>query len=1151
MAVTEKLVPTGNIQAQNYSVKDDSLIRSVVTNRNFGLPEDYIEAHIYNANDELLASNYAFSNYYTSTNSQIKANNTVNQLYLNPVDDLSEAGYSTGILKVSYNFLRKYFSSSPDVNFFIKEISSDRKELRLSSNEISNADILKGFNQFIDEFNNLSYYKDFVINFGDNNLVIGVNIALDTNTTPNSILVKLYEPLPLDLGLKSICWITEYISDSTTYEVSFIPEEVEVITPFLRGPNFDINVIDTHNASTPFLNYNQLFTTSVTNSFQQTSNLLSEKGVDVNVDYTDFNNFVHFSSAKERLLNFAYKLELIEGYQTDIHSTQLAITGSTSSSYAVSSSISLLQTNIDNIVKKFDGYEYFLYYESDSLAWPKQTSFKPYQLYSVTSSQAITWLGSDDEANPNFGGRLFTASLYDNENADNLIYTIPSYLLEDPQNESYELFLNMIGQHFDNIWVYGKAITDLYNANNSVYQGISKDLVSYALRSLGMKLYTNNFGGDDIFQSLLGVTPSGSYLMATSSFETLVTASINGLTFYSTPSDEINKEIYKRLYHNVPYLLKSKGTERGLRALIACYGIPDTILRINEFGGGDSLSSSFDQFYNRFSYALDLDGTAFCRVPWAPSHYKAVSSRNVEIVPDVVEFRFKPYHPTGSKTQTLFQVNSGSNSQFGMVLRYDAVSATGSFQDYGNVDFVLCDSSNTNNFISCSVYLPVFNGDWWNLLVYRETGSIDRQSTTVSNTYRLFVKNAYYNGHDGQKVGYQASASIIHPGTNYEVSWLKYSTSSFIGTIGGNGVLSTVSTTQFSGAFQEYRNYVAGGTTTTSSANPTSIALPESSFNYHVMSPESFETNTITSSYTDLIFRLPLGDDLLTYDHNTAPLYFSVHPTYSSSLQSIPSTGSFLMSSSFSVGSLYGIAIYGTDIYGATTGLQGQVVVSWGIMTAFNNVPNYKINEEWVYLDTPRTGLNKRVTNKIRIYPSSDTITGSLSSSLSGSVLSPYTSIERKSLVTDQDLHMLEVALSPSDEVSDDIIAQFGHFNIDDYIGDPRQEGDPEYKNLTILRNFYFQKHIERYNLFDYIRLIKYFDNSLFKMIKDYVPGRSNLSTGIIIKPNILEKPKIKRRTPEFSSLLITSSIDVGDYSADDGGILYNIKNFLIGGNFT
>ena len=60
--------------------------------------------------------------------------------------------------------------------------------------------------------------------------------------------------------------------------------------------------------------------------------------------------------------------------------------------------------------------------------------------------------------------------------------------------------------------------------------------------------------------------------------QSLVTASNDG----SIAKENITKEIYKRLYHNAPYLLNNKGTERGIRALMNCYGLPSTILNIKE-----------------------------------------------------------------------------------------------------------------------------------------------------------------------------------------------------------------------------------------------------------------------------------------------------------------------------------------------------------------------------------------------------------------------------------------------------------------------------------------------------------------------------------------------------------------------------------------
>ena len=44
------------------------------------------------------------------------------------------------------------------------------------------------------------------------------------------------------------------------------------------------------------------------------NSLLAKTGIEINVDYSNYDNFIHFSSAQTRLENFYYKLELLEEY---------------------------------------------------------------------------------------------------------------------------------------------------------------------------------------------------------------------------------------------------------------------------------------------------------------------------------------------------------------------------------------------------------------------------------------------------------------------------------------------------------------------------------------------------------------------------------------------------------------------------------------------------------------------------------------------------------------------------------------------------------------------------------------------------------------------------------------------------------------------
>jgi hypothetical protein len=55
--------------------------------------------------------------------------------------------------------------------------------------------------------------------------------------------------------------------------------------------------------------------------------------------------------------------------------------------------------------------------------------------------------------------------------------------------------------------------------------------------------------------------------------------------FNTLPSSQLTGEIYKRIYHNLPYLLKSRGTARGLQALVTVFGVPPDILPVHEYGG--------------------------------------------------------------------------------------------------------------------------------------------------------------------------------------------------------------------------------------------------------------------------------------------------------------------------------------------------------------------------------------------------------------------------------------------------------------------------------------------------------------------------------------------------------------------------------------
>jgi hypothetical protein len=1023
-----------NFELQEYSTSDTSLIQTNIISVDFDPQTDNIEYFVYNLNNEIIASQEANFGGYSIIN---------NNVSIDPVSDLKNNGQDEGSFNTLYNFqtdkIGSYF-----YQLFIQEISSDRTEIRLSSNKLLDIELITQAEDLINEINNAPVdYVDFLLNFGKNQLIIANNILLDTsNTDTPSILIKLYDPLPNNFNTQSECWVVEQLAESIAYNISISPNFSEIDNNiYLKGPNLNIPIKDRINNSTPYGNYNSL---SSTNSIQgsgslqyQLNSLLVEKGIEINIDYSDYSNFINFSSAQTRVENFYYKLSLIETYNESASYSS----GITTNTY-ISSSNNVWQTKINELITGFDSYEYFLYFESGSANWPKSNSTYPYVNETSTSVIGQNWLVNQSTI----------AESFDLENNNSLVNSIPLYIREDAANSQFELFIEMIGQHFDSIFVYLQDVTNKYNADNRLDYGVSKDLVADIIRDLGVKIYQNNFSSNDLYQALLGITPSGSLynlpyttgiLPTPSGWEYIDTYTTASATGSLEPTDDVNKSIYKRIYHNLPYLLKKKGTVEGLRALISIYGIPDTILRVNEFGGKDKDNSNdWDFWYNQFDYQYNTNNDGIIQSNWEiNSLWNSEDDR-----PQTVEFRFQTpglESALSKNTQSLWSLDSDVRIDLEYTgSGYTSGSYSGSIpnpeNEYATLKFI------TNN-ESASIYLPFYDGGWWSVAVTRD-----------GDNFNLFAGNNIYTGEEGSSIGFTGSATLNSSATE----WI-------------NGTYSDLSplsiNNKFSGSFQELRFY--------------NTPILRSVFDDYVMNHNSIEGNQINSSPEQLAFRASLGGELYVGNE-------SIHPKSTGSIEYI--------TSSFTSGNVFDI----------TNG-------------------EFTSKEEYVYFDQVPAGIKNRNSNKIKqstlVLPYTSSTLNNLPNN---NILSPLIRVQQNSYVSEsytQDLDYVEVAFSPQNEINDDIINSIGYFNIGDYIGDPRQVSSSAdfYPELNTLRDEYFKKYKSNYDIWDYVRLIKYLDNSLFKMLKDWVPARTSLAAGVVIKQHLLERNKYP--VPQVDTYTTTS----------------------------
>ena len=553
-------IPENEVISEN----DLSLIDNYKINKKFTEGVDYVEGHIYSVTNELLYSNYQVEIPFMDQISD--DSDGLSQLSFDPTDFTIQSGFEYSDTKVVMHFLKDlYTQSGPTSRFYIDKISSDRKEILLASTDVSVNNLINTTEKIKNRFNEGTYLEEIYLNLGNNDLLIATNIDVYEQTSKYTVALKLYEPLPNYYNLKQTGQLVEKLSDSVAVRVDVTITEDALITPKLRGANFDVETGANLASPTEYQTYDELISFDSNNSNKEVLSYLEEKSVTLNIDYSDLSNYIHFSSAVERLENFKYKLNLLESYENAI----------------VSISNSNVQTNHNNkytnliqgVLNNFDHYEKHLYFESGSTSWPKTSNDKPYTNTPITSTEATAW----------FSSSLEDATNYDTSNYDMLSNTIPSYIGEDRSNRNGVLFVHMIGHHFDNLWTYTKAVSDKYDNDNRLDHGISKDMVREALTSFGVKLYNSKEGSNDLFKYLIQDTYSSG-----SSAEVINNFVIPpGLPVNSQPISrkDYEGELYKRIYHNLPYLLKAKGTERGLRALINCFGIPSSILEVKQYGG--------------------------------------------------------------------------------------------------------------------------------------------------------------------------------------------------------------------------------------------------------------------------------------------------------------------------------------------------------------------------------------------------------------------------------------------------------------------------------------------------------------------------------------------------------------------------------------
>ena len=1141
--------------------------------KTFGRPEDHVELHIYDLRDNLLQSVNNFTEYYHEqgetppSSPQFPTNvepNIVNEnlegagdidretpgpnqstegywfntgqekiwvsdipmqiqgvqeltseISVDPIKTLKNLGYTTGKYKVKLTLKRTKVFNVLGNPFAIKEISANRREIRTVTPQIPNNTLSAAISAFISELESSVYFKEFYLSFGEDINFLGINILLNKNTSKYEVLIKTIDPLPGFITTQANFNICEYITDPIIYTIDLGNAQSVENTISLRGPNTKIDVRLQNSVPSKLKNLNQVLDYTVSSSYTRLINKLEKSQVpQVDYDYIrpvsesledtersyHFENFIHFGNAENRLENFKYKLELLESYTSQSENAK-NITIGASNPYVLDSK-STIEDKKQKLLQGFDGYEHFLYYTTGSnpYTWPKSTATKPYIIASPTSSISKTWLGNEDSFSSYYGGQLLSASLFDRQNNSALKNLIPNHIITNNDNDFYVKFVNMMGQQYDDIWLHTKHMTEINDTHH--VRGVSKDLVYYTLKGLGLETF-DQFENADLIEYILGegvqdhsvgTLTVGQYIIGQNNnfynigdHQTLVTASNEG----SIPKGDITKEIWKRLYHNAPYLLKTKGTERGLRALMSCYGVPASMLNVKEYGGPTKDKTTYKTFtYDKSSFALRGDsgtGGHFIKTFWSSS-----STDALETSAKTVEFRIKPKR--ANESYHLFSLGDDDahrkkNSLPTLTLTPytgNDISSSGDSTQYGKLDLHIdgAVTSSTANF-------PIYNGDFWNIFI-GTPGTSGSASEIQFGAYQTnWLKNT---------TSHRASVGIISEYSR-SLSWGDHLSSSGISVGGANyayiggmpadshAVFDNVDSLRYSGSLQEVNFYYGEFFT-------------DDTLKKHSLEPFMYGGNAVSSSYDTVVLRLPLGSNL----HQNLQTFHPKNETVN-----YLGGGTSSMASSF-----------------------------WEEL------------DEIHYLPTPDTGITT-TSEKVRID------TGSIDDNILSHEVRCETSILDRQ---PQDFEDLGIFFSPTNEINEDIIYTLGAFRLDDYIGSPlpAHQTSSFYPDLKELKNLYFRKVNDKFNIWDYLKLIEQVDHTLFKIIEQWVPFKANTKTGLLIEPNYLERPKARRIIPTkidgqttVPGSYTTIEGEISTYTSSqadkfEGSKLFKIGNATVGG---
>jgi hypothetical protein len=508
-----------------------------------------------------------------------------------------------------------------------------------------------------------------LLNFGDDTQYVAESWRISPSST-SSIQLKLFTPVNENVQLYDRAFISREVAKTVVDNIEFeLSEEID-FSPSLRPRNTAVDKYIPNKKSINRVTLNSLnltgsvgttaATAGVPISYEDTvfrkwytSNFNSSE---LNIDFSDYTNFVSFGSAKSRIDAFVNKL-------TEIEDLTRSITGNVVGD-------ALKAQEKESIIRAFDPYEQYLYYTTASIysasvyytetgieynptgSWPKSGSI----LLPVTSSVAVAWYATQSAI----------AERFDENNQNNLTRHLPLHIQENEESTDFLTFIKMFGHVVDNLKVYVDQFPNIYSNNPDPFEELTMDQVYEVATSFGLKL-------PNVY-----------------SLETLqqyVAETYGGIDGRSTVA-----ETWKRFLHMMIYLYKTKGSKTSLEAVLAGYGIQSPALQIKEtsYPSANTFITSDELTYGLLFTSASV---SYVEIPNVSSSFTT----------NTLSVRFIP---TGKVSSSLL---TGDDKWSINLVPHPSASTVSVVEDYGRIEIV---SGSSRVLVASSSYFPLFGEDY-------------------------------------------------------------------------------------------------------------------------------------------------------------------------------------------------------------------------------------------------------------------------------------------------------------------------------------------------------------------------------------------------------------------------------------------------------